>query len=83
MTLLSALGFQPRKRMEMIAPTSISYTDISIVIPVKNNQKGITLFLSEFVKTHSPALYPRERSSLLTTHLNHALLSQKHWLREV
>ena len=60
MTLLSALGFQPRKRMEMIAPTSISYTDISIVIPVKNNQKGITLFLSEFVKTHSPALYPRE-----------------------
>jgi glycosyltransferase involved in cell wall biosynthesis len=59
-TLLSALGFQPRKRKEMIAPTSISYTDISIVLPVKNNQKGITLFLSEFLKTHSPALYPRE-----------------------
>jgi len=59
-TLLSALGFQPRKREEMIAPTSISCPDISIVLPVKNNQKGITLFLSEFLKTHSPAFYPRE-----------------------
>src|SRR6185312_13819903 len=60
MTLLSALGFQPRKRKEMIAATSISYTDITIVIPVKNNQKGITLLLSEFQKTHSDAFYPRE-----------------------
>lgn len=44
----------------MVAPTSISCADISIVIPVKNNQKGITLFLSEFLKTHPPSLYPRE-----------------------
>jgi len=44
----------------MIAATSISYTDITIVIPVKNNQKGITLLLSEFQKTHSDAFYPRE-----------------------
>jgi glycosyltransferase involved in cell wall biosynthesis len=60
MTLLGALGFQPGKRMEMIAPTSIGYTDITVVIPVKNNQKGITLLLSEFLKTHSAAFYPRE-----------------------
>jgi len=58
--LISTLGFQPRKRKEMIAPPSISCADISIVLPVKNNQKGIILFLSEFLKTHSPALYPRE-----------------------
>src|SRR5947208_10199064 len=58
--LISTLGFQPRKRKEVIAPTSISCADISIVLPVKNNQKGIILFLSEFLKTHPPALYPRE-----------------------
>ena len=60
MTLLSRLGIQPRKRSEMAAPISIRCADVSIVIPVKNNQKGITLFLSEFLKTHSPPLYPQE-----------------------
>lgn len=60
MTLLSSLGIQPRKRGEMVAPISISCADISIVIPVKNNQKGIMLFLSEFLKTHPPSLYPQE-----------------------
>ena len=60
MTLLSVLGFQPQKRKSMIAPTNISYSDISIVIPVRNNQKGINLFLSEFLRTHIVAMYPKE-----------------------
>ena len=60
MTLLSTLGFQPRKRKELIAPTSIDFSDISVILPVKNNQKGVTLFLSEFLKTHPPTRYPRE-----------------------
>jgi hypothetical protein len=60
MTLLSTMGFQPKKLKEMIAPISLNCADITIVIPVKNNQKGITLFLSEFLKTHSPAIYPKE-----------------------
>src|SRR5579872_2520209 len=60
MTLLSTWGIHLRKRGEMAAPISISCADISIVIPVKNNQRGITLFLSEFLKTHPPSLYPQE-----------------------
>src|SRR5216684_6777190 len=60
MTFLSTLGFQPQKRKELIAPTSIGFSDITVILPVKNNQKGVTLFLSEFLKTHPPASYPRE-----------------------
>jgi len=60
MTLLSTLGFQPWKRKELIAPTSIGFYDITVILPVKNNQKGVTLFLTEFLKTHPPARYPRE-----------------------
>src|SRR5260370_27713927 len=60
MTLLSTLGFQPRKRKELIAPTSIGFSDITVILPVKTNQKGVTLFLTEFLRTHPPASYPRE-----------------------
>ena len=60
MTLLSILGFQPQKRGEIRTPLSIDFSDISIIIPVRNNQKGIDLFLSEFVKTHTPDRYPKE-----------------------
>src|SRR5260370_34034251 len=60
MTLLSTLGFQPRKRKELIAPASIDFSDITVILPVKNNQKGVTLFLTEFLRTHPPASYPRE-----------------------
>jgi len=60
MTLLSTLGFQPRKSKVLIAPIHIGFADISIILPVKNNQRGITLFLSEFLKTHPPTRYPRE-----------------------
>lgn len=60
MTLLSTWGIHLRKYSEMTAPLSINCADISIIIPVKDNQKGITLFLSKFLKTHPPSLYPRE-----------------------
>ena len=46
MTLLSRLGYSPRKsKKQIVADTSISPGDISIVIPVKNNQPGIDSFL--------------------------------------
>jgi glycosyltransferase involved in cell wall biosynthesis len=60
MTLLSTLGLQTRKRKVLISPTSIGFSDISVIIPVKDNQKGVKLFLSEFLKTHPPAWFPRE-----------------------
>lgn len=60
MTLLTTPRIQLIRRGHFTAPGPISCADISIVIPVKNNQKGITLFLSEFLKTHPPSLYPQE-----------------------
>lgn len=60
MTLLGALGIQTGKHREITAPTTIICADISIVIPVKNNQPGITRFLTTFIETHAPACYPRE-----------------------
>lgn len=60
MTLISKLGYHPKKKANLIAPLKISPSDISIVIPVRNNQKGIDLFLSSFFKTHKPEIYPKE-----------------------
>lgn len=60
MTLLNTSSFPIEKKKTLRAPTHISSQDISIVLPVRNNQSGITLFLREFLKTHSPALYPKE-----------------------
>jgi len=39
---------------------TISPQDISIIIPVKNNQPGIDAFLTQFFLTHSCEHYPRE-----------------------
>ncbi len=60
MTLLSSLKFQPHRKEEIIAPSYIGFSDISIILPVKDNQKGINLFLSEFLKTHTSDMYPKE-----------------------
>ncbi len=60
MTLLNIGGFQPQKRGEMTAPLSLHFSNISIIIPVKNNQKGINLFLAGFLKTHTSDMYPGE-----------------------
>ncbi len=60
MTLISKLVFKPQKKAHLIAPVTIKSSDISIVIPVRNNQKGINLFLSEFFKTQNLESYPQE-----------------------
>lgn len=41
-------------------PQSIEISEISVIIPVKNNQRGINLFIREFVNHHKPAFYPKE-----------------------
>ncbi|MBE8967968.1 glycosyltransferase [Nostocales cyanobacterium LEGE 12452] len=60
MTLISKLAYKPKNKANLIAPLKIKTSDISIVIPVKNNQKGIDLFLSNFFNTHIPKIYPKE-----------------------
>ncbi|BEU03032.1 hypothetical protein OAG1_18320 [Agarivorans sp. OAG1] len=46
MTLLSAFGYRPNKKKPIKVASHISPQRVSVVIPVKNNQAGITRFLS-------------------------------------
>ena len=60
MTMISRLGFKPT-RQEIIKSDLLQSTrEVTIIIPVKNNQKGIDLFLSEFFTTHSVDNYPAD-----------------------
>lgn len=60
MTLLSTLGFQPQQRAWMHAPPCLSTQEMTLIIPVKDNPAGVSRLLSAFLRTHPPALYPRE-----------------------
>lgn len=60
MTMISRLGFKPNKKETIASDILLSTKGITIVIPVKNNQKGIDLFLSEFFKTHDKTTFPKE-----------------------
>lgn len=58
--MISRLGFKPTKR-DIIKSDFLQTTgEITIVIPVKNNQSGIDLFLNEFFKTHATEIFPKE-----------------------
>lgn len=48
MTAIGRTGFIPNSGIKIYAPHLIRPEDISIVIPVKDNQKGIDNFLSKF-----------------------------------
>lgn len=60
MTSLSCIHFVPCKRLNIQSPTDFDYQDISIVIPVRNNQLGIDNFFKAFLNTQAQANYPRE-----------------------
>jgi glycosyltransferase involved in cell wall biosynthesis len=60
MTVISRIGFTPTKSTEIKSEILTGTKDITIIIPVKDNQAGIDLFISELVKTHSIDLLPRE-----------------------
>jgi glycosyltransferase involved in cell wall biosynthesis len=46
--------------MQLIAPRIKETDEISLVIPVKDNQRGIDRFLGDFFKTHEPQSLPLE-----------------------
>lgn len=58
MTLISRMGYTPVKKAQLIAPCLTQSKEITVVIPVKNNQDGINHFLKQFFHTHPPSLYP-------------------------
>jgi len=60
MTLLNKYCYKPLKKNNLVSPTRLKINDISVIIPVKDNQKGIDLFLSTFFESHSEVNYPRE-----------------------
>lgn len=60
MTSLSRTQFVPCKKLNIQSPLDFDYQDISIIIPVKNNQLGIDNFFKGFLNTQSQANYPRE-----------------------
>lgn len=58
MTMISRLGFMPNRKGMMKSTPCRSTRDITIVIPVKDNQEGLDRFLDEFKNTHPQELYP-------------------------
>ena len=61
MTLLSRLGYSPKKSAEQLSvDIQITASSISVVVPVRNNQKGINRFLTELECVTRSNEYPRE-----------------------
>ena len=60
MTMISRLGYKPTKKENLKSDLLQRTEEITIVIPVKDNQKGIDLFLDVFFNTHSVDTFPRE-----------------------
>ena len=62
MTLLnkSWIEFTPPKLDALSAPNVLDYSQISVVIPVKDNQEGVNRFLGSFFETHQRERFPRE-----------------------
>tara|TARA_R110002096_G_C14449054_1_gene711374 strand:- start:30 stop:950 length:921 start_codon:yes stop_codon:yes gene_type:complete len=61
MTLISRLVFfTDEKKTEKKSSERIAKNEISIVIPVKDNQSGIDNYLTKFFETHSKSDFPKE-----------------------
>lgn len=61
MTLISRLVFfENDKKTEKKSSERIAINEISIVIPVKDNQKGIDNYLAKFFETHTKKDFPKE-----------------------
>lgn len=58
--MISRLGFKPTQQKNIRSRILKSAKEITIIIPVKNNQKGIDLFLDTFFKIHSNDHLPSE-----------------------
>lgn len=60
MTLISRLVFLTEKKTPKKSSGRIKTNEISIVIPVKDNQKGIDNYLDSFFATHTADNFPKE-----------------------
>ncbi|MDO8661357.1 MAG: glycosyltransferase, partial [Candidatus Woesearchaeota archaeon] len=60
MTLISRLVFLTEKKTPKKSSERITTNEISIVIPVKDNQQGVDNYLDSFFISHTQDNYPRE-----------------------
>lgn len=60
MTLISRLVFFQEKKTQNKSSGRIKTNEISIIIPVKDNQKGIDNYLDNFFATHAYDNFPKE-----------------------
>jgi GT2 family glycosyltransferase len=69
MTVLSTFGIIPAHRGNTVAPCELALSDLSIVIPVKNNQSGVDRLLEACLKIFTPNNCPAE--ILLVDNVSH------------
>ncbi len=60
MTVVSRFVFFNPKKKTQLSSNRIRTKDISIVIPVRDNQRGINNYLREFINAHHPSIFPKE-----------------------
>lgn len=60
MTLISRLVFFNKKKSSPKSSGKVITDQISIVIPVRNNQRGVNDYLGSFFASHHPAGFPKE-----------------------
>ena len=60
MTMISRLGFVPTRKQNLKSSLPRLTENITIVIPVKDNQNGIDLFLKTFFETQTKDTFPKE-----------------------
>ena len=69
MTLLTTFGITPTHRGNTVAPRELALSDLTMVVPVKNNQTGVTRLLEACLRVFAPNHFPAE--ILLVDNLSH------------
>src|SRR5258708_21690945 len=69
MTLLTTFGITPTHRGNAVAPHELTLSDLTMVVPVKNNQRGVTRLLEACLRVFAPNHFPAE--ILLVDNLSH------------
>jgi len=60
MTLLTAFGITPTRRGKAVTPHELALSDLTIVVPVKNNQTGVTRLLEACLRVFASKHFPAE-----------------------
>ncbi len=69
MTLLTAFGITSTHRGNAVAPHELALSDLAMVVPVRNNQIGVTRLLESCLRVFAPNHFPAE--ILLVDNLSH------------